>query len=107
MDWRLTSGAMATALSGHGLGTPCPRKAVGMAPGAGALPPADPCLSSFRLVRCTQRETAMIELTEEQRQSVEQGMPVRVADNGHNYVLMLADVFDQMVEGGYDASPWE
>jgi hypothetical protein len=52
------------------------------------------------------KETAMIELTEEQRRSIEDGRGVRVQDNGREYVLMRPDVYDRLINEGYDASPW-
>lgn len=48
----------------------------------------------------------MIELTEEQRNSVRDGLPVRVADDGNQYVLVRADVFERLAETGYDDSLW-
>ena len=48
----------------------------------------------------------MIELTEEQRNAVRDGSPVRVAENGDQYVLLRADVYERLAEAGYDDSPW-
>jgi hypothetical protein len=52
-----------------------------------------------------QKEVSMIELTEEQRKSLEDGQPVRVRDNGHEYVLLRRDVYERL-EGEYDDGPW-
>jgi hypothetical protein len=49
---------------------------------------------------------AMIELTEEQRKSLQQGEPVRVRENGQEYVLLRPDVYERLSEGEYDAGPW-
>lgn len=49
----------------------------------------------------------MIELTQEQRQSIDQGKAVRVQDNGREYVLLRPDVYDRLAEEGYDDSPWD
>lgn len=48
----------------------------------------------------------MIELTEEQRNSVRDGLPVRVAEEGNHYVLLRADVYDRLAETDFDDSPW-
>lgn len=48
----------------------------------------------------------MIELTPEQRVSIEAGKAVRVHENGREYVLLRPDVYDQIVADGYDDSPW-
>jgi hypothetical protein len=53
------------------------------------------------------KETAMIELTEEQRDSIEKGQAVRVYENGREYVLLRPDVYDRIADGGYDDSPWD
>jgi hypothetical protein len=53
------------------------------------------------------KETAMIELSEEQRASLEEGKPVRVQEDGREYVLLLKDVYDRISDGGYDDSPWD
>jgi hypothetical protein len=52
------------------------------------------------------KETAMIELMEQQKQAIGSGEPVRLRENGQEYVLVRADVFDRLVEGEYDDSPW-
>lgn len=49
----------------------------------------------------------MIELTEEQRQFIDQGKAVRVQDNGREYVLLRPDVYERLAEEGYDDSPWD
>lgn len=48
----------------------------------------------------------MIELTEEQRNTVRDGLPVRIAEDGNQYVLLRADVYERLAEAGYDDSPW-
>ena len=48
----------------------------------------------------------MIELTEEQRKSLRDGEPIRVRDNGQEYVLLRPDVFERLSEGEYDDGPW-
>jgi hypothetical protein len=48
----------------------------------------------------------MIELTQEQRKSIQDGKPVRVRDNGQEYILLRPDVYARLSEGEYDASPW-
>jgi hypothetical protein len=53
------------------------------------------------------KEAAMIELTEEQRQMVLQGNPVRVAmpDLGTDCVVLRADVYEQLRSGSEDGEP--
>ena len=48
----------------------------------------------------------MIELTEEQRQSIQAGKAVRVRENGREYVLLRPDVYDRLADDGYDDGPW-
>lgn len=48
----------------------------------------------------------MIELTEEQRISIRDGLPVRIAEDGHQYVVLRADVYDRLAEADYDDDPW-
>jgi hypothetical protein len=48
----------------------------------------------------------MIELTEEQRQAIEDGRAVRVRENGREYVLLRPDVYDRLADEGYDDGPW-
>ena len=48
----------------------------------------------------------MIELTEEQRKSLQDGEPIRVRDNGQEYVLLRPDVYERLSEGEYDDGPW-
>ena len=48
----------------------------------------------------------MIELTEEQRNSIRDGLPVRVAEDGNHYVVLRADVYERLAGAGYDDSPW-
>ncbi len=52
------------------------------------------------------KETAMIALTEEQRESLEKGNAVRVQENGREYVLLRPEVYDRIANGAYDDSPW-
>jgi hypothetical protein len=49
----------------------------------------------------------MIELTEEQRKSIQEGKAVRVRENGQEYVLLRPDDYEQLADEGYDDSPWE
>ena len=48
----------------------------------------------------------MIDSTEERRNSIRNGLPVRVAEDGSQYVLLRADVYERLADGGYDDSPW-
>jgi hypothetical protein len=48
----------------------------------------------------------MIELTEEQRKSIEDGRAVRVRENEREYVLLRPEVYDRLAQG-YDDSPWD
>ena len=48
----------------------------------------------------------MIELTEEQRQSIRAGRAVRVRENGQDYVLLRPDVYDRLADEGFDDGPW-
>ena len=48
----------------------------------------------------------MIELTEEQRDTIEKGGAVRIHENGREYVLLRPDVYDRLADDGYDDSPW-
>ena len=45
----------------------------------------------------------MVELTNEQKEALVKGEAVRLRDNGLEYVLVRADVFDKLA---YDDSPW-
>ena len=47
----------------------------------------------------------MIELSDEQRKSIDDGKAVRVQENGREYVVLRPDVYDRLEEG-YDDSPW-
>ncbi len=49
----------------------------------------------------------MIELSEEQRKSLNEGKAVRVRENGQEYVLLRPDVYDRLADEGYDDSPWD
>jgi hypothetical protein len=53
-----------------------------------------------------QKEPLMIDLTEEQRKSRQDGQPVHVRDNGHRYVLLRSDMYQRLAEGEYDDGPW-
>jgi hypothetical protein len=48
----------------------------------------------------------MIELTQEQRQWIQDGRPVNVRDNGQEYVLLRPDVYERLLQGEVDDSPW-
>jgi hypothetical protein len=48
----------------------------------------------------------VIELTEEQRKSVENGNPVRVYENGNEYVVLRPDVYDRLMDRDYDNGHW-
>ncbi|HQU45068.1 MAG TPA: hypothetical protein PK867_19800 [Pirellulales bacterium] len=48
----------------------------------------------------------MIELAEEQRNSIRDGLPVRVSEDGNQYVLLRADVYERLAEPDDDDSPW-
>ncbi|HEX7376117.1 MAG TPA: hypothetical protein VF278_03345 [Pirellulales bacterium] len=48
----------------------------------------------------------MIELTEQQRSLIRDGSPVRIAEDGNQYVLLRADVYERLAEAAYDDSPW-
>ncbi|HEY7313067.1 MAG TPA: hypothetical protein VH643_27135 [Gemmataceae bacterium] len=49
----------------------------------------------------------MIELSDEQRKSLDEGKAVRVQENGREYVLLRPDVYDRLAEETYDDSLWE
>lgn len=63
-------------------------------------------LQPFRPAKENDRKSQMIELTEKQRNAIRDGLPVRVAEDGNQYVLLRADVYERLAEGGYDDSPW-
>jgi hypothetical protein len=48
----------------------------------------------------------MIELSEEQRKALAGGEPVRLVENGQEYVLLPAEVYDRIAHEAYDDSPW-
>lgn len=48
----------------------------------------------------------MIELSNEQPKSLDEGNAVRARENGREYVLLRPDVYDRLTEEGYDDSPW-
>ncbi len=49
----------------------------------------------------------MIELSDEQRKALQAGNPVRVRENGREYVLLSADVYNRLADQRYDDSPWD
>jgi len=53
------------------------------------------------------KERTMIELTEQQRQSIQTGGVVRVTESGQEYVLLRPDVYDRLANMLYDDSPWD
>jgi hypothetical protein len=48
----------------------------------------------------------MIELTEAQQQTIQDGGAVRIRDNGRDYVLVRPEVWERLTEEGYDDGPW-
>jgi hypothetical protein len=48
----------------------------------------------------------MIELTEEQKKALAGGKPVRLLDNGQEFVLLRAEDYDRIAHAAYDDSPW-
>ncbi|HTU18183.1 MAG TPA: hypothetical protein VMG10_08970 [Gemmataceae bacterium] len=48
----------------------------------------------------------MIELTDEERKRLDEGQAVRIQENGREYVLLRPEVYDRLIEEGYDDSPW-
>ncbi len=48
----------------------------------------------------------MIELSEEQRKALAGGEPVRLVENGQEYVLLRAEAYDRIAHEAYDDSPW-
>jgi hypothetical protein len=52
------------------------------------------------------KEEPMIELTEEQKKALAGGQPVRLRENGQEYVLLPAEVYDRITHADYDDSPW-
>jgi hypothetical protein len=53
------------------------------------------------------KEAIMIELSEEQRQSINEGKAVRVQQNGREYILQRPDIYERLAGEGYDDSPWD
>jgi hypothetical protein len=53
------------------------------------------------------KETAMIELTEEERKAIQDGKPVHIRENGREYVLLRPDIYHRLAQEGYDDSPWD
>jgi hypothetical protein len=52
------------------------------------------------------KEAVMIELSEEQKQAISSGEAVRLRDNGQEFVVLRADLYDRLIEEEYDDSPW-
>lgn len=48
----------------------------------------------------------MIELSDQQRKTVEDGMPVRVYENGREYVLLRPDLYERLSKGVNDDDSW-
>jgi hypothetical protein len=48
----------------------------------------------------------MFELNEEQKQAVSSGEAIRLRENGQEYIVVRAEVYDRLVEDEYDDSPW-
>lgn len=48
----------------------------------------------------------MIELTDEQRKSIDDGVPVRIRESGHEYVLLRPDVYERLAEGPSNDGSW-
>jgi hypothetical protein len=53
-----------------------------------------------------EEEAVMIELNEQQKQAISSGEAVRLRDNGQEFVVLRADVYDRLVEVEYDDSSW-
>ena len=49
----------------------------------------------------------MIELSEEQRKSIQDGSAVRVTENGREYVLLRPDIYERLANEACDDGPWE
>ena len=49
----------------------------------------------------------MIEITEEERSSLEDGRAIHVRENGREYVLLRREVYDRIAENEYDDGPWD
>jgi hypothetical protein len=58
------------------------------------------------LDKITHKETAMIELTQEQRKSLQDGEAVRVREKDQEYVLLRPDVYDRLSQREYDNDSW-
>jgi hypothetical protein len=52
------------------------------------------------------KEPAMIDLTEQQKQALSNGEAVRLREDGQEYVLLRADLYDRLAREEYDDSPW-
>ena len=48
----------------------------------------------------------MIELTSEQKASIQAGKAVRVRENGREYVVLRPDVYERLAEESLDTGPW-
>ena len=48
----------------------------------------------------------MIELSEQQRKSIEDGVPVRVRENGREYVLLRPDIYERLAERRFGDDSW-
>jgi hypothetical protein len=48
----------------------------------------------------------MINLTDEQRKSVQDGQAIRIREDGKEYVLLRPDVYQRLAEDAYDDGPW-
>ena len=48
----------------------------------------------------------MIELSDHQRKSIEEGMPIRVYENGREYVLLRPDLYERLAEGIVNDDSW-
>jgi hypothetical protein len=48
----------------------------------------------------------VIELTEQQRKSIEDGTAVHVLESGREYVLLRPDVYKRLAEGSPDDGSW-
>ena len=49
----------------------------------------------------------MIELTDEERKRLDEGQAVRIQENGREYVLLRPEVYDRLIEEGYEDSSWD
>jgi hypothetical protein len=49
----------------------------------------------------------MIELSDEQRESLDDGKAIHVRENGREYVLLRPDVYARLADEKTDCSQWE